>query len=136
LNGEVYSRKHGAYKDPKTNNIYRVVRNALVAKNGEIYTKAKQHSYVKLGGKFKKVYAYVRDEAAFKHTNGNIYKLAKKALVTKNGEIFTPNDRAFVGFGKRVYTEDRKAHIEGGIVYVKKTPLHMQNLKNKIVEAK
>merc|ERR1711957_593924 len=55
LNGEVYSRKHGAYKDPKTNNIYRVVRNALVAKNGRIYTKARQYSYVKLGGSSKKL---------------------------------------------------------------------------------
>lgn len=82
------------------------------------------------------MYAYTRDYAAFKRSDGNIYKLARKALLTKNGQIFTPNARSFIGLGKQVFTENRKAHIEGGIVYVKKRPLHMQNLKNKILKAK
>jgi len=47
VNGEVYTHKHGAYQDPKSKNIYRVVSNALVNKEGGIYTKSKQYSYVK-----------------------------------------------------------------------------------------
>ena len=75
---------------------------------------------MKENGKFKKVYAFVKDKNAFKNKNGNIYKLAKKALVSADGQIYLPNTKSFIGMGGVVYTMNRRAHIEGGRVYLKK----------------
>jgi hypothetical protein len=124
VSNEVYVLTRGAYKDPKTKNIYRVVKNALVNKKGNIYTKSREFSYVKESGKFKKVYAYVKDKNAFKNKNGNIYKLAKKALVSADGEIYLPNSSSFIGMGGVVYTKNNDAHIEDGKVYLKKVTGH------------
>jgi len=139
VNNEVYTYTPGAYKDPTSKNIYRVVKNAIVNKKGNIYTRSRHFSYLKENGKYRKVHAFVKDNAAFKNKNGNIYKLAKKALVTKSGNIYTPNTKSFIGMGGVVYTLNSKAHIVGGIVYLKR-PKHKlltkEGIKKQMVKAK
>ena len=99
VNGQVYTPSKGAYEEPKTKNIYNIVSDAVVNKKGHIFTKSAESSYVKINGKFEKHHAYTRDRSAFKNKNGNIYKLAEKALISKTGEIYTPNEHSLVGFG-------------------------------------